>query len=69
MSKQQLHELIDRLPESETVAAARYLEFLLAHDESPIDAEMLQRIDAARAHPGPGIPHEEILREFGKFGP
>jgi hypothetical protein len=65
MSKQQLHELVDRLPESETVAAARYLEFLLAHDEAPIDPEMLQRIDAARSHPRPGIPHEEILREFG----
>jgi len=25
----------------------------------------LARIDAARAHPSPGIPHEEILREFG----
>lgn len=65
MSKQQLHELIDRLPESETEAAARYLEFLLAHDEAPVDPEMLQRIDAARARNGPGIPHEEILREFG----
>ena len=65
MSKQQLHELIDRLPESETGAAVRYLEFLLAHAEAPIDAGMLQRIDAARAHSGAGIPHEEILREFG----
>src|ERR1035438_7388413 len=25
---------------------------------------MLARIDAARAHPSPGIPHEEILRAF-----
>jgi hypothetical protein len=68
MSKQQLHELVDRLPESETLAAARYLEFLLAHKEAPeapIDPEMLRRIDAARAHPAPGIPHGEILREFG----
>ncbi len=65
MSKQQLHELVDRLPESETLAASRYLEFLLAHDEAPVDPEMLQRIDTARAHPGPGTAHEEILREFG----
>ena len=65
MSKQQLHELVDRLPESETAAAARYLEFLIANDEAPIDPEMLKRIDAARAKNGPGIPHEEILREFG----
>ena len=65
MSKQQLHELVDRLPASETGAAARYLEFLIAHDEAPIDPEMLQRIDAARTQQGPGIPHEEVLREFG----
>jgi len=65
MGKQQLHELTDRLPESETSAAARYLQILLAHDEAPVDAEMLKRIDAARAHPGAGISHEEVLREFG----
>jgi hypothetical protein len=33
--------------------------------EAPVDAEMLARIDAARANPSPGIPHEEVLREFG----
>ncbi|HXM45001.1 MAG TPA: hypothetical protein VN924_27430 [Bryobacteraceae bacterium] len=65
MSKEQLHELVNRLPESEVTPAARYLEFLIAHDEQPVDSEMLARIDAARAHPSPGIPHEEILREFG----
>ena len=65
-TKQQIHELVDRLPESETGAAARYLEFLLGQDEAPIDAEMLSRIDAARAQQGGGIPHAEILREFGE---
>jgi hypothetical protein len=65
MSKEQLHELVNRLPESEVTPAARYLEFLIAHEEQPVDPEMLARIDAARAHPSPGIPHEEILREFG----
>ncbi len=64
-TKRQIHELVDRLPESETGAAARYLEFLLAQNEAPIDPEMLQRIDAARAQQGAGIPHAEILREFG----
>ena len=33
--------------------------------EAPVDPEMLASIDAARANPSPGIPHEEILREFG----
>jgi hypothetical protein len=66
MGKQQLHELVDRLAESETVAAARYLEFLLAHDEAPIDPEMLQQINASRRdRGGEWIPHEDILREFG----
>jgi hypothetical protein len=32
------------------------------HKEQPVKPEMLARIDAARAHPSPGIPHEEILR-------
>ncbi|MGO4881655.1 MAG: hypothetical protein ACLP59_12635 [Bryobacteraceae bacterium] len=65
MSKEQLHELVNRLPESEITPAARYLEFLIHQEEQPVDPEMLARIDAARAHPSPGIPHEEILREFG----
>jgi hypothetical protein len=62
--RRQLHTLIDQLPESEVVAAARYLEFLGAC-ETPVDSEMLARIDEARAHPGTGIAHEDILREFG----
>jgi hypothetical protein len=62
--KQHLHQLIDQLPEVELPVAARYIEFLLSH-EAPVDPEMLARIDAARANPSPGIPHEEILREYG----
>ena len=66
MSKQQLHELVDRLPESETVAAARYLEFLLSHDDAPVDPEMLQEIEASRRdRGGEWIAHEDVLREFG----
>jgi len=62
--KQQLHELIDQLPESEMISAARYLEFLVAR-EAPVDEEMLTRIDRARKSPSPGISHAEILKEFG----
>jgi hypothetical protein len=56
--------LSDRLPGSEIEAAARYLEFILAR-EQPVDPEILARIDAARANPSAGIPHDEILHEFG----
>jgi hypothetical protein len=62
--KQQLHHLIDQLPESEISAAARYLEFLLAH-EAPVDPDLLARIDRARDQPSPGISHSDVLREFG----
>lgn len=62
--KQELHELIDQLPETELPAATRYLQFLLAQD-APVDPEMLARIDKARANPTPGISHEEILRDYG----
>jgi hypothetical protein len=65
IEKQRLHDLVEQLPAAETAAAARYLEFLITHDEAPVDPTMLQRIDAARAQRAPGIAHEDILREFG----
>ena len=62
--KQEIHRLVEQLPESELAAARRHLEFLLSQ-EAPVSPEMLKRIDAARAQPSPGVPHEEILREYG----
>lgn len=62
--RQQLHRLVDLLPDPEVPAALRYVEFLLSQ-EAPVDPDMLARIDAARADPSPGIPHEEVMREFG----
>jgi hypothetical protein len=56
---------VDQLPGTEVTAAERFLRFLLTQDEPPVDPEMLARIDAQRANPSPGIPHEEILHEFG----
>jgi hypothetical protein len=64
LDKQQLHQLIDKLPDTELPAAERYLQSLLAR-EAPLDSEMLARIDAAREKSSSGIPHEDILREFG----
>jgi hypothetical protein len=46
------------------VAAERHLEFLTGR-ESPLDPEMLQRIDAARVRRSSGIANEDVLREFG----
>ncbi len=53
LDKQQLHRLVDQLPESDR------------RHEAPVDREMLLRIDQARAHPSPGIAHDDVLREFG----
>lgn len=63
--KEQLHELVNRLPNSEAAAARRYLQFLISLEEAPVDPEMLARIDAARAKRSPGVPHEEVVKEFG----
>ena len=62
--RQQLHNLVDQLPDSEVMAAARFLEFLKAR-EAPVDPELLARIDQARAKLSVGIAHEDVLREFG----
>ena len=34
-------------------------------DDEPETDEERAEIEAARAEPGPGTPHEEVLREFG----
>jgi hypothetical protein len=61
-AKQRLHELVEQLPASEIETAVELLESLV---EAPVDPEMLARIDAARRNHGAGIPHEEVLKEFG----
>jgi hypothetical protein len=61
--KQRLHDLVERLPSSGIEPAVEYLEALV---EPPIGPEMLARIDAARQQRCAGIPHEEVLEEFGR---
>lgn len=46
--REQLHDLIDRLPDAEISTAKRFLEFL-GSQEAPVDEELLARIDAARS--------------------
>jgi len=41
------------------------LRLLLSYDEPAVAPEILDRIDAARVDTSKGIPHDEILREFG----
>jgi hypothetical protein len=77
MSRDTLHNLVDRIPEEELPAAQRFLEYLAvspayraalsaAPDDEPVTGGDASAI--ARAHEqvraGKVIPHAEILREF-----
>jgi hypothetical protein len=74
-AKKHAYELIDRLPPTQLSAVVGLLEAILnpvslattpAEDEeiTPETAAALDRARASLAR-GEGIPHEEILREFG----
>jgi hypothetical protein len=78
--KQHAHELIDRLDSSMITTALRFLEFIALDpvarsiatapvDEEPLTEEEEQALDRAedwlKQNGGKGIPHEEILTEFG----
>jgi hypothetical protein len=78
MSRDALHELIDRIPEAEIGAAQRYLEYLsispayraalgAPQDEEPVTEGDAQAISRARndIEAGRVVSHDEILREFG----
>jgi hypothetical protein len=78
MSRDTLHDLIDRIPEEELPAAKRLLEYLAvspayrAAFSAPPDDEPVTDDDAtaiARAtdevHAGKVVSHDEVLREFG----
>jgi hypothetical protein len=66
---------LDRIPESDMQAAGDFLRSLIDPVElsiltAPLDDEPeteneIAEVEAARREPGPDIPHEEVLREFG----
>lgn len=73
--KNRAYELIDRLPAAQLSAVVGLLEAMLgsvslsgvpveAEELTPETAAALERARASFAR-GEGIPHEEILREFG----
>ena len=76
-SKKHAYELMDRLPPTQLTAVVGLLEAMLDPrafglaevpvEEEEITAETAAALDRARASlaRGEGIPHEEILREFG----
>jgi hypothetical protein len=81
-TKEKAHELIERIAPSQLSAVVGLLETMLdpvsrAIANAPIDDEPesegeRQAVAASKAwmaqHPGEGIPHEDILAEFGLSG-
>jgi hypothetical protein len=75
--KQHAHQLIDQLPPIQLSAVVGLLEAMLEPisrsianapvEEEELTPEMAAAIERARASlaRGEGIPHEELLREFG----
>ncbi len=75
--RQQAHALLDMLPVDKLTAVRSLLEVMVEPlsrslasapvEEEEITAETAAAIDRARASlaRGEGIPHEDILREFG----
>lgn len=78
LDKQHAHELIERLEDSQVVTAVRFLEFMMLDpvsrslatapvDDEPLTEEEEQALNVSKEwfKHNQGIPHEEILAEFG----
>lgn len=80
MDRQQAHQLLDQLAPAQFIAVAQSLEdmatepepLLISLSKAPVEekeitAETAAALDRATASlaRGEGIPHEEILRQFG----
>ncbi|MDQ6706827.1 MAG: hypothetical protein M3Z85_12740 [Acidobacteriota bacterium] len=69
--KQALHQLIDELPGEAVLALRTVAELMvpreLEFDDEELRPEVAARLDAAHRSldRGEGIPHAEVLREFG----
>lgn len=77
MDKQRAHQLLDRLDAGQLEAIVRLLQVMTdpvarslvnaPMDDEPVSEEEAREIAAARAclDRGEGIPHEQVLAEFG----
>ena len=75
--RQHAHELIDRIVPGQVAAVVGLLEIMLdplartlasaPYDDEPVSEEEAREIEASKKSlaRGEGIPHEEILAEFG----
>jgi hypothetical protein len=75
--KQHAHELIDRMAPGQVAAVVGFLKIMLdplastlaiaPYDDEPVSAEEAREVEGAKASlaRGEGVPHEEVLAEFG----
>jgi hypothetical protein len=73
--RNELHILLDHIPDTDVPAARKFLRSLVDPvelsllmsplDDEPESEEERTAVEAARSERGPGTPHEEVLREFG----
>ncbi len=73
--RHELHLLLDHIPDNDVPAARKFLRSLVdpvefslltaVLDDEPETVEDRAAVETARGEPGPGTPHEEVLREFG----
>ena len=73
--RQELHWLLDRIPESDVSTACKFLRSLVdpiavsllnaPYDDEPETEDERAAVEVARREPGPGTPHEDVRREFG----
>ena len=74
-ARQDLHWLLDHIPDSDILTARKFLRSLLdpvtlslltaPPDDEPETDEERHRVEVARREAGAGTPHEEVLKEFG----
>jgi len=72
--RQELHWLLDHIPDSDVPTAHKLLCSLLdplslslltaPYDDEPETDEERAAVDAARREPGLGTPHEQVIKEF-----
>jgi hypothetical protein len=73
--RHELHILLDHIPDNDVPTARKFLRSLVdpvelslltaPPDDEPESDEERAAVEDARSEPGPGTPHEEVLREFG----
>ena len=65
--RRRAHALLDTLPPAKLCAVCSLLEVMIDEDDEELTDEGRAAIDAGLASlaRGEGIPHEEVLREFG----